>query len=105
MEPGVFFPPAILRSEIKGARLNRIRSFQVGMMSAEEGATRTVRQFERLGRFDAFRNEVAAAKLHGRTAGDSRLVEAETSRLTPAVRHICSYTSSASCHCTNPSSA
>src|SRR5690242_5731581 len=55
MEPGVFFPPAILRSEIKGRCLNGIVRFPEGMRGAEEGATRRVRQVHRAERIDDFR--------------------------------------------------
>jgi hypothetical protein len=39
MEPGVLFPPAILRSEIKGAGLNAKAAIRDGKKGVEEGAT------------------------------------------------------------------
>lgn len=42
MEPGVLFPPAILRSEIKGAGLNGNAAIREGKSRAREGAMRRV---------------------------------------------------------------
>jgi hypothetical protein len=51
MEPGVLFPPAILRSEIKGNGLNGIATIHGGKRGTKEGATGRVRQIHRIDDF------------------------------------------------------